>query len=102
LKLHVWMAGITVAAAAALFGAVSAPDRAGASCIQLVVWRDTAYTGWWNPADLPAFHTGRRLSGAVEPDCADTGGPAGARHPCRRTRSTACRPRWPSGRSARR
>jgi hypothetical protein len=80
-KLHGWTAGITVAAVAALFGAVPAPERADAACIQLVVWHDTAYTGWWNPADLPAFHTGRRLSGAVEPDCADTGGPAAAPAP---------------------
>ena len=84
MKLHEWMAGITVAAVAALFGMVQAPDRAGASCIPIVVWHDTAYAGeGWNAAELPDVHTGRQLSGAVEPDCADTGGPAAAPTPVR-------------------
>jgi hypothetical protein len=98
------MIGITVVALAALFAAVPAPDRAGASCGQIVVWHDMVYdAGWWNPADLPAFHTGRQLRGAVVPDCADTGGPAAApTRPCERRRSTAYHPRWRSGRSARR
>jgi|tagenome__1003787_1003787.scaffolds.fasta_scaffold20838588_2 hypothetical protein len=83
-KLHGWMACITVAAAAALFGVVTGPDRAGASCIPIVVWHDTAYAGvGWDAADLPDVHTGRQLSGAVEPDCADTGGPAAAPTPVR-------------------
>lgn len=77
------MIGIAIAAVAAWFGAVPAPDRASAACIQLVVWHDRAYTGVWNPADLPAFQTGRQLRGAVEPDCADTGGPAAAPTPLR-------------------
>lgn len=78
------MAGITVAAVAALFGAVPAPDRAGASCVQLVVWHDTAYAGvGWDAADLPDVHTGRQLPGAVLPDCADTGGSPAAPTPVR-------------------
>lgn len=77
------MIGIGIAAVAASFGAVPAPDRAGAACMQLVVWHDTAYAGVWNPADLPAFHTDRQLRGAVVPDCADTGGPAAAPTPVR-------------------
>ena len=75
------MIGIAVAAVAASFGAVRAPDRADASCMEIVVWRDVAYAVPWNPADLPPIDTGRHLRGAVEPDCADTGGPAAAPTP---------------------
>ena len=75
------MIGIAVAAVAASFGAVRAPDRADASCMEIVVWHDVAYAGPWNPANLPPIDTGRHLRGAVEPDCADTGGPAAAPTP---------------------
>jgi hypothetical protein len=75
------MIGIAVAAVATSFGAVRAPDRADASCMEIVVWHDVAYAGPWNPADLPPIDTGRHLRGAVEPDCADTGGPAAAPTP---------------------
>ena len=77
------MIGVAIAAVVASFGAVPASDRASAACVELVVWHDTAYEGVWNPADLPAFQTGRQLRGAVEPDCADTGGPAAAPTPVR-------------------
>ena len=77
------MIGVAIAAVVASFGAVPASDRASAACVELVVWHDTAYEGVWNPADLPAFQTGRQLRGAVELDCADTGGPAAAPTPVR-------------------
>src|SRR3954452_9806710 len=54
------MIGVAVAAVAAPFDAIPAPDRADASCMQIVVWHDVAYAGPWNPDDLPAIITGRQ------------------------------------------
>jgi hypothetical protein len=64
---------------AALAGTGVAAPPAHASCIFVIVWHDRVYFAADTPETLP--HPGAPVRGAVEPDCADTGGPAGSPTP---------------------
>jgi Family of unknown function (DUF6281) len=75
------MRRIAIAAAvlAALAGGATAPSAAHASCAFVVVWHDRAYFAEGRPETQA--HPGTPVRGALEPDCNDTGGPAGAPTP---------------------
>ena len=70
---------LVAAVLAGLAGGAVAPVPAHASCIFVVVWHDRVYFAEGSPGTLP--HPGAPVRGAVEPDCNDTGGPAGAPTP---------------------
>jgi hypothetical protein len=70
-----WFAVLATMAVAAMS---SGAERAQASCINVVVWHDTAYFGFSSLPKLSDVRAGSALSGAVVPDCADTGGPPGS------------------------
>jgi hypothetical protein len=75
---RLWFAVVaTLAAASALTGGAK---PAQASCLAVVVWHDTAYFGLDSLEQTPGARQGGPLSGAVVPDCADTGGPPGSPH----------------------
>ncbi len=65
---------LVVAVLAGLAGGGVAAPPAHAACIFVIVWHDRAYFAAGTPETLP--HPGAPVRGAVEPDCADTGGPA--------------------------
>jgi len=65
---------IVTAVLAALAGGGLAAPPAHASCIFVIVWHGRAYFAAGTPETPP--HPGAPVRGAVEPDCADTGGPA--------------------------
>ena len=68
-----------VAVLACLAGGAAAPATAPASCAFVIVWHDRAYFAEGSPETQP--HPGEPVQGALEPDCADTGGPAAAPTP---------------------
>ena len=65
---------LVAAVLAGLAGSGLAAPPAHASCIFVIVWQDRVYFAGDTPETLP--HPGAPVRGAVEPDCADTGGPA--------------------------
>ena len=65
---------IVAAVLAGLAGTGVAAPPAHASCIFVIVWHDRVYFAADTPETLP--RPGAPVRGAVEPDCADTGGPA--------------------------
>ena len=68
---------LTLALAAAAGGSAVGTAPARASCAAIIVWHDAAYFGYATSGPRPHPVPGRRVRGAVEPGCNDTGGGPG-------------------------